>query len=131
MKRPKPDTIQLTLNPKTITVTMLSDPRASIHATTGVLPVQTREIPPDQYAETVRNLAVTFFTHPMLRLKEELIVPLPQEGAYQWSWITPGITLPIELQPNQANEFAKFGYSPQTLLEGWLRLAKTKPKLEE
>jgi hypothetical protein len=128
VKRPKPDTIQLTLSPKTITVTMLSDPRAPVHATTGVLPVQTREIPPDQYAVTVRSLAVTFFTHPMLSLKEQLIVPLPQEGAYQWSWITPGSTIPIELQPNQANEFATFGYTPQTLLEGWLRLATTKSK---
>ena len=107
---------------------MLSDPRAPVHATTGVLPVQTREIPPDQYAQTVRNLAVTFFTHPILSLKEQLIVPLPQEGAYEWSWVTPGRILPIELQPNQANEFATFGYTPQTLLEGWLRLAMKKPK---
>ena len=123
VKRPKPDTIQLTLNATPITITMLSDPRAPVHATTGVLPVQTREIPPDQYADTVRSLAVTFFTHPMLSLREQLIVPLPQEGAYEWSWVTPGSTTPIPLQPNQGNEFATFGYTPQTLLEGWLRLA--------
>jgi hypothetical protein len=113
----------LTLNATAITITMLSDPRAPVHATTGVLPVQMREIPPDQYADTVRSLAVTFFTHPMLSLREQLIVPLPQEGAYEWSWVTPGSTTPIPLQPNQGNEFATFGYTPQTLLEGWLRLA--------
>jgi hypothetical protein len=123
VKLPKPDTIQLSLNSKPITITMLSDPRAPVHATTGVLPVQTREIPPDQYADTIRSLAVTFFTQPMLSLKERLIVPLPQEGAYEWSWVTPGSITPIPLQPNQANEFASFGYTPQTLLEGWLRLA--------
>lgn len=131
VKRPKPDTIQLTLSDKTLTVTMLSDPRAPVHATTGVLPVQAREIPPDQYADTVRDLAVTFFTHPMLSMKDQLIVPLPQEAAYQWSWITTGSLTPIELQPNQANEFATFGYTPQTLLEGWLRLATTKTEESE
>jgi hypothetical protein len=120
--RPTPDTIELTLNASAITVTMLVDPRAPVHATTGVLPVQTREIPPDQYAETVRRLAVTFFTHPMLSLNQQLIVPLPQESAYQWSWITYGSTNPLPLHANAANEFATFGYTPQTILEGWLRL---------
>ena len=120
--RPKPDTIELTLNASAITVTMLVDPRAPVHATTGVLPVQTREIPPDQYSETVRSLAVTFFTHPMLSLNQRLIVPLPQESAYQWSWITYGDPNPLPLQANAANEFATFGYTPQTILEGWLRL---------
>lgn len=121
--RPSPDTIELTLNAEPITVTMLSDPRAPVHATTGVLPVQARQIPPDQYAETIRGLAVTFFTHPLLSLQpQRLVVPLPQESGYQWSWVTHGSTEPAPLPANAANEFATFGYSPQTLLEGWLRL---------
>lgn len=128
--RPTPNTIKSTLNAEPITVTMLIDPRAPVHATTGILPVQVLQIPPDQYSETIRNLAVTFFTHPMLSLKEQLVVPLPQEGAYEWSWVTPGSTAQLPLQPNQANEFATFGYTPQTLLEGWLRLAKPQKKLE-
>jgi hypothetical protein len=120
--RPQPDTIELTLNAGTKTVTMLVDPRAPVHATTGVLPVQSRQIPPDQYAETVRKLAVTFFTHPLLSLNEKLVVPLPQESAYEWSWVTFGSTTPLQLPANAANEFATFGYTPQTILEGWLRL---------
>jgi hypothetical protein len=120
--RPTPDTIELTLNATPIVVTLLIDPRAPVHATTGILPVQTRQIPPNQYAQTVDSLAVTFFTHPMLTLKERLVVPLPQEAGYQWSWITPGHATPLSLQSNAANEFAVFGYSPQSLLEGWLRL---------
>lgn len=122
VERPKPDTIEVTLNASAITVTMLVDPRAPVHATTGVLPVQTREIPPDQYVETVRSLAVTFFTHPMLSLNQQLIVPLPQESNYGWSWVTYGSTNPLPLHANAANEFATFGYTPQTILEGWLRL---------
>jgi hypothetical protein len=122
VERPKPDTIELTLNSTAITVTMLVDPRAPVHATTGVLPVQIRQVPPDQYSETVRSLAVTFFTHPMLSLNQRLIVPLPQESDYEWSWITYGSLTPLPLTANSANEFATFGYTPQTILEGWLRL---------
>lgn len=120
--QPSPNIIELTLNATPIAVTMLIDPRAPVHATTGILPVEERRIPPDQYAQTMRSLAVTFFTHPMLSLRDQLIVPLPQESAYEWSWIAPGNSTALPLQPNSANEFAIFGYSPQSLLEGWLRL---------
>lgn len=120
--QPSPNTIELTLNATPIVVTMLIDPRAPVHATTGILPVQARQVPPDQYAQTVRRLAVTFFTHPMLSLRQRLVVPLPQESSYQWSWITPGAPASLPLLPNAATEFAEFGYSPQSLLEGWLRL---------
>jgi hypothetical protein len=58
----------------------------------------------------------------MLSLNQRLIVPLPQESDYQWSWITYGSLTPLPLTPNSANEFATFGYTPQTILEGWLRL---------
>lgn len=126
--RPTLTTIKSTLNAEPITVTMLIDPRGPVHATTGILPVQVLQIPPDQYTETIRSLAVTFFTHPMLSLKDQLVVPLPQAGAYEWSWVTHGSTTQLPLQPNQANEFATFGYTPQTLLEGWLRLAKPQKK---
>lgn len=122
VERPKANTIELTLNAGAKTVTMLVDPRSPVHATTGVLPVQARQIPADQYAETVRRLAVTFFTHPILSMNQRLVVPLPQVSNYEWSWINFGSENPLPLPANAANEFATFGYTPQTILEGWLRL---------
>jgi hypothetical protein len=122
--RPSRETIDLTLNAPPVVVTMLIDPRAPVHATTGILPVQTRQIPPDQYARTMRSLAITFFTHPMLRRREEFVVPLPQESGYQWSWVTPGSDTQSTLKAATANEFVVFGYTPQTLVEGWLRLGR-------
>lgn len=119
--QPTPTTIQLNLNAQPLTVTMLIDPRAGVHATTGVLPVAELSIPSDQYAQTMQNLEMTFFTMPVLSEADGLAIPLPQESGYSWVWINPGNTL-VPLKANAVNENAAYGYSPQTLLEGWLAL---------
>jgi hypothetical protein len=120
---PEFDTIQLTLNSATlVSLTMLVDPRAAVHATVGVLPVEEISIPPDQYSQTMRNLQITFVTMPVLNERQGLVLPLPAENGYTWSWVPPGALPDIPLAPNAANDNAIWGYTPQTLLEGWLRL---------
>jgi hypothetical protein len=101
---------------------MLVDPRASVHATTAVLPVNELAIPPDQYSTAMSSLAVNFTTRPMLKMAQGLVVPLPAETGYAWSWITPGAAETTPLAPNEANETPIYGYSPQTVQEGWLEL---------
>lgn len=80
--QPAADTIQLQLNTTPITTTMLVDPRAAVHVTTGVLPVEELTIPSGQYAQTMRNLAVTFFTHPVLQ--KQARAPLPLDSPMNW-----------------------------------------------
>ncbi|MBV9762794.1 MAG: hypothetical protein JO340_19705 [Acidobacteriaceae bacterium] len=121
VRRPVATTVQLTLNQQPIVLTMLVDPRSGVHATSGVLPVNELSIPPDQYAEIMHNLAVTFFTAPVLEEQTGLVVALPQETGFDWQWIPPG-ALGLPLKANAANQIAEYGYSPQTLLEGWLKL---------
>jgi hypothetical protein len=111
-------------------LTMLVDPRAGVHATTGVLPVEELTVPSDQYGEAMSTLAMTFFSNPILKSVKELVVPLPEESGYDWSWIDPSEPAPIPLTANQATEFAIFGYTPQTVLEGWLELTPTPDKPE-
>ena len=126
--RPEPDTLQLQLNmPQPLALTLLFDPRAAIHATTGVLPVAQLAVPSDQYARIMRQLAVTFATHPILQRRDGLVVPLPAEPGYSWSWVQPqrNDTVIQPLAPQSANETTVYGYTPQTLLEGWLRLEET------
>lgn len=122
VKPPEPDTLQLTLNAAPITLTFLMDPRAVVHATTGVLPVEELGVPADQYAEVLANLQATFFTMPVLQKKNGLVVALPSQSGYVWSWVNPGEGADIALQPNASNSNANWGYSPQTVIEGWLRL---------
>lgn len=132
IQKPAADTIQLTLNgPKTI-VTLLMDPRAAIHATPGILPVEQLRIPADQYNPGISKLAMTFFTHPVLGQpatgagNPQLSIPLPEEKGYEWSWLSlKGAQLQVQpLVPNTATAEAFFSYTPQRLEEGWLDLHK-------
>ena len=120
--QPTPTTTQITLNAAPIMLTLLIDPRAGVHATTGVLPVEELDIPTDQYSQAMSNLAMTFFTNPVLQERQGLVVPLPQEQGFAWSWINPGTGPQIQLQSNAANDNAIWDYTPQMLLEGWLQL---------
>jgi hypothetical protein len=120
--QPTPTTIELTLNATPLMLTMLVDPRAAVHVTTGILPALELGIPPDQYSQAMANLAMTFFTAPVLCESQGLVVPAPQETGYSWVWITPGAASPIALKANAANDNAIYGYTPETVLEGWLEL---------
>jgi len=132
--QPAPDTIAVKVNSTPLNITLLMDPRCAVHATTGVLPVEELSIPPDQYAETQRNLAITFFVHPVLGQQPSLVIPLPEEAGYEWSWIeldTPdSVSVSPALKTQAATESAVASYSPQTILEGWLGL-KARPKLKK
>jgi hypothetical protein len=106
---------------------MLIDPRAFIHATTGILPTKSIRIPSDMYADTLTTLEMTFLTTPILGGNSALTLPLPSESGFQWSWVqekrienrtaweTRG-----DLNSNPPN--GPWTYTPQTILEGWLRL---------
>lgn len=128
---PTDTTLQLTLNAKAIPLTMLVDPRAPVHATTGVLGVNELSIPTDQYSQTMGSLAVNFVTRPMLKMAQGLAVPLPQESGYAWSWITPGAEDTTPLKPNAVDQSAAYGYSPQTIQEGWLQLSPDNTALQQ
>jgi len=148
--QPQTTTIELTLSPassheraqpdvpeppnnKMLTeqLLMLVDPRAPIHATSGILPTETLLVPPAQYNDALANLEMTFLTTPILRPNSGLALPLPTERGYTWSWVQ---EQPDPEQPDKIRWFtdpaleraagrAVWGYTPQILTEGWLRLS--------
>ncbi|KUZ80128.1 hypothetical protein [Burkholderia ubonensis] len=122
---------------------MLIDPRAPVHATTGILPTQSLLIPPDLAAAAVSRLEMSFPVAPILRPASlrmpstptaepvgRLVLPIPSESGYAVSfleqdqgdgrphWIT---VSDIGRPPGGA----VWNYTPQTLTEGWLRLNPT------
>jgi hypothetical protein len=106
---------------------MLVDPRAAVHATTGILPTQSLVVPPGQYEDILAGLELTFPAGPLLRPDGGLAVPVPALAGYEWSWITeetagpdPAWAVDPGVEPVTAG--AVWQYSPQTLTEGWLRL---------
>lgn len=70
-----------------LTISMLIDPRAPIHATTGILPVKTLYIPTDQYETAIQRMQVAFLTAPLLAPELGLELSLPTEPGYDWNWV--------------------------------------------
>ena len=106
---------------------MLIDPRASIHATTGILPTKDIQIPSDMFADTLRTLEMTFMITPILGGSSALTLPLPNEPGYQWSWVQERLAAgrrrwDVRADVNYTAPGGPWTYTPQTILEGWLRL---------
>lgn len=122
-KTPMNTHLQLNLNAVPQTLTLLIDPRSSIHAVTGLLPVKSLEFPPDYFAEAAGKLQMTFFTHPLLQQKMKFTVLLPEQKGYAWSWVTQHQDEEIPLLPPYSQNDISWGYSPQRIEEGWLKLS--------
>lgn len=112
-----------------LALTLLLDPRAPVHATTGMLPVKSVQIPPALYREAMDRIAVTFLTSPVLApaAAQSLPVPVPRQPGYAWSWVTDApdqgwTTVPV----TDVNPRSAFANARLRLTEGWLRLAPDK-----
>jgi len=114
-------TESLLLSPSggSVRLLMLLDPRASIHATTGILPIASIEIPPDQYKDAMENLEFSFLVNPVLSPKDQLRLPLPAETAGKWSFLG-GDTKTIT--PQSSNTPATFYAELPVFYEGWLNI---------
>lgn len=117
--------VTLTVDGPTVHLTMLVDPRGSVHATTGILPVKVLRIPPEQYGAALGRIGITFLAAPLLTDPDPLRVALPPEPGHQWSWLERTATGWRETpqaglgQPRTDAPLA----AVQELREGWLRLA--------
>jgi hypothetical protein len=126
---------KLHLNQSPKSLTMLVDPRGKVHATSGILPTKSIDIPPDQYAAALQAIEITFLSAPILALRRqgeqtgEIDLPLPEEPGYAWAW--------VEQNSNgQWQEASKIGLvnrqaqfvGPSTIREGWLALRKVPKK---
>lgn len=123
LRKPGPTTTELRINADPQVFTLIVDPRAPVHVSTGVLPTAELAIPPDQYSDAMRSLAVTFAMHPLLRPARGLELTVPEIAGYDWSWVAVGAD-PVLLAGQANGSRPVYGYTPQTLIEGWLKLAR-------
>ncbi|HEX8068858.1 MAG TPA: hypothetical protein VF546_02835 [Pyrinomonadaceae bacterium] len=104
------------------TIALLLDPRGSVHATSGVVPTKAISIPPDQYADALRAIQVTFLTTPVLTDAGQINLPLPAEAGYRWAWLERDGAAWSEVSTIGApSAQAKFT-GRQEVREGWLKL---------
>jgi hypothetical protein len=116
--------IDLTLAGEPVTVTMLIDPRADVHATTGILPVKAIAVPPAHTADALARMVFSFQVAPLLSPRTALTLPLPNVPSFDVAWLARsggtwqrtdahGI---VPLEPHRPDTGA------QQLIEGWLQL---------
>jgi hypothetical protein len=135
-----PDLARTSLTPVTgddtsvpLTVTLIMDPRGSVHALSGILPVKEITIPPAFYSTAMKRIAATFLTAPVLATAAGPELTLPPEPGYRWTWVSrQGANGPWQEQPQTASAPTAAGFvAGQRILEGWLRLTVTDNTQEE
>lgn len=103
--------------------TLLMDPFATVHATTGILPVKGIDIPASYYAKALASLEANFLCNPVLASAGAMQLPLPSITGVSWSWIEAegeGWSAPADV--TGTGERPRASYSPLRLVDGWLRL---------
>lgn len=118
-------------------VTLLIDPRASVHATTGIVPVTQLDIPPHLVDDPLANMEVGFRMGPVISSiqatpaqgdktpahPQAVTYPAPAEQGGTWSWweTAAGGANGFDIIP--ATNDAKLGVNRASLREGVLQLA--------
>jgi hypothetical protein len=107
-------------------LTMLVDPRAPVHVTSGILPAKSIGIPPEQYRDAMAALRPAYFVAPVLTDGDRMAVPVPDEPRQEWSWRArePDPAGWTETPVEDPRPDAGFPNTP-TLREGYLILRPT------
>ncbi len=82
-----PITQSLETDEPPVSVSMLLDPRAKVHAFSGILPAKSITIPSEQYLPAMQAIDITFLTAPVLTTAGKIQVPLQDEPGFAWSWL--------------------------------------------
>jgi hypothetical protein len=126
--------LQLSFAPNTYSyVTVLADPRAAVHATTGILPVKQLDIPQQFVDAALSQMEISFRMGPLMTqivpspnegsttpaYPNSLVYPMPveQNGVWSW-WETDATGAWTGYDLVKASSDAQFSNSPNTLREG-------------
>jgi len=83
-----PVKITLTLNDaKLERFLLLMDPRAKVHAYTGLLPVKSIDIPAIHFSSALQRMEIMFLTAPLITGKDLIDLPLMTLEGKAWSWL--------------------------------------------
>jgi len=121
-------------------VTLLLDPRGSVHARCGILPTKAIQLPARYVTDALQAMNVSFRVGPLLNEIQGIRMPLPVNVAGSWSWIArTGVNLsdplhdPLEIIPDPnatdapgiapASQQARLTGEPIHIREGYLKLS--------
>ena len=109
-------------------VTILLDPRGSIHCSTGILPVSDIILPDLYVGNVMNNMLLEFDCGPLILDNQTWKVPLPAGAGLKWSWMQPSV-VNNQLAYTEitslvdANASVQWPINSPSILEGKLKLA--------
>jgi hypothetical protein len=107
-----------------VQITLLMDPQARVHATSGVLPRTFLELAPDDAARAKGAREVFFQAAPVLGPLATPQIPKPSDDYGEWSWsYRPAVrTWEEQRDLGSASGGAGFSDAYPIIAEGWLKL---------
>jgi hypothetical protein len=126
------DDSTVSLDPKLNQVsrlTLLVDPRCSVHAVTGLLPTVTLDIPHAFVGPALKRMAYTFRAGPLLTPPDALRIPIPAASKGAWSWFDKVTNATVALTP--ADGRPRIAAVPPRTIEGWLKFVPVAPPSKE
>jgi hypothetical protein len=103
-------------------VTLLMDPRGSVHGSTGILPVKEISLPSRFVDPVLKNMEVTFRVGSLLTSLQAVLIPRLSEQHGQWSWIDHSSPTEFQIEPIQfASSNAKLSTPAMMIRDGWLK----------
>jgi hypothetical protein len=110
---PKPEQDQLRR------LTLLIDPRGSIHAFTGLLPVLKLDIPDQFVTAPLQRMSYLFRSGPFITSPDEVRIPLPAAHEGVWAWFDKALQTTKSITP--ADGSVRFATTSPIVKEGWLK----------
>jgi len=106
------------LKNQTCSITMLVDPRGSIHAFTGLLPVTSIDVPSEIMSAAFDKMSYTFRAGPFLTAPEAIRIPKPAEQKGIWQWFDKVLNTTTTFVSTDGK--ARFPTTPSLVKEGWM-----------
>jgi hypothetical protein len=105
-------------------VTLLVDPRAEVHLTSGILPTKRIDLPNEHIAKALSNLNIMFMVQPLINNVNDFEIPLPCSDAGTWSWIYKSdVNTWKEISAIKAiSQNAQLSSDSKEIYEGWLKI---------
>jgi hypothetical protein len=107
-------------------LTMLVDPRGTIHAFSGLLPVITVDVPSEFVGAALDKMSYMFRAGPFLTSPDELRIPQPAENKGTWSWFDFVTSATVEIA--KADDQVRMSTTTPLVKEGWLKFTPDNSK---
>lgn len=119
---------KLSLNQSAIKMTLLIDPSAGVHLSSGILPTKFVELFGHNSSELLDSLNTSFMIAPFIAEKVEPNIPIPTSINANWKWTHKSdVTTWVKDSdiPEGKNKQLS-GFKKQQVYEGWLKLSNLK-----